>query len=106
MGRMAEYQKIQIKMKGFVSMKIKEGFVLRDVAGQAVVIAVGDASRTFHGMINLNATGRMIWQGVSEGLPESEIAERLTEEFDVDLQTAQKDIRDMISRMQSAGVLE
>ena len=40
-------------------MKIKNGFVLRDVGGQAVVIAVGEASKTFHGMINLNATGDM-----------------------------------------------
>lgn len=34
-------------------MKIKNGFVLRDVGGQAVVIAVGEASKTFHGMDNL-----------------------------------------------------
>ena len=33
-------------------MKINEGFVLREVAGQAVVIAVGEASEKFHGMIN------------------------------------------------------
>lgn len=43
-------------------MKIKNGFVLRDVGGQAVVIAVGEASKTFHGMINLNVTGKEIWQ--------------------------------------------
>ena len=46
-------------------MKIKEGYVLREVAGQAVVIAVGEASKTFHGMINLNETGRRLpenWQ--------------------------------------------
>ena len=38
-------------------MKIKNGFVLRDVGGQAVVIAVGEARKTFHGMIILNASG-------------------------------------------------
>lgn len=38
-------------------MKIKEGFVLREIAGKAVVIAVGEASKTFHGMINLNSEG-------------------------------------------------
>ena len=47
-------------------MKIKEGFVLRDVVGQAVVIAVGEASKKFHGMINLNSTGKVIWQGVEK----------------------------------------
>ena len=35
-------------------MRIKEGFVLREVAGQVVVIATGEASKGFHGMIKLN----------------------------------------------------
>lgn len=34
-------------------MKIKNGFVLRDVGGQAVVIAVGEQARHFTGMITL-----------------------------------------------------
>mgnify|MGYP004627157959 FL=1 len=87
-------------------MKIKDGFVLRDVAGQAVVIAVGEASKSFHGMINLNSTGRVIWQGVADGLAEAEIADRLTKEFEVDLDTAKSDVHSMISKMQEAGVME
>ena len=38
-------------------MKIKDGFVLRDIAGDTVVIATGEISKTFHGMIRLNSTG-------------------------------------------------
>lgn len=87
-------------------MKIKDGFVLRDVAGQAVVIAVGEASKSFHGMINLNSTGRVIWQGVADGLSEEEIADRLTKEFEVDLNTAKSDVHSMISKMQRTGVIE
>ncbi len=49
-------------------MKIKNGFVLREIAGQAIVIAAGEASRDFHGMIKLNATGKLVWQGAAEGL--------------------------------------
>lgn len=86
-------------------MKIKDGFVLRDVAGKAVVIAVGEASKSFHGMINLNATGRVIWQGVSDGLTEDEIADRMTKEFDVDAETAKRDVHNMILKMQDAGVM-
>ena len=40
-------------------VRIKDGFVLRDVAGQTVVIATGEASRDFHGMVKLNGTGRV-----------------------------------------------
>ena len=49
-------------------MRIKQGFVMRDVAGQAVVIATGDASRDFHGMVKLNQTAAVVWHGVEEGL--------------------------------------
>ena len=38
-------------------VRIKDGFVLRDVAGQTVVIATGEASRDFHGMVKLNGKG-------------------------------------------------
>lgn len=58
-------------------MKINEGFVLREVAGQAVVIAVGEASEKFHGMINLNDTGKCIWQGIQEEMSEKEIVKKI-----------------------------
>ena len=87
-------------------MKIKEGYVLRDVAGQAVVIAVGEASKTFHGMINLNATGKQIWQGVSRGLSAEEIAGELAKEYEVEPEKALHDTKAMIEKMRSAGVLE
>lgn len=87
-------------------MRIKNGFVLREVAGKAVVIAVGEASKTFHGMINLNGTGKDIWQGVSEGKSVDEIAQKLTEEYEVDFEKAKEDTVKIIEKMREAGILE
>ena len=47
-------------------MKIKDGFVLRQVAGQGVVIATGEASKEFSGMVKLNGTGSFIWERVAD----------------------------------------
>ena len=63
-------------------MKIKDGFVLRQVAGQGVVIATGEASKEFSGMVKLNGTGSFIWEKVAEGLDEDAIAKALTAEYD------------------------
>ena len=41
-------------------MKIKKGFVLRDVAGRSVVVATGAAAKRFRGMVMLNETGKEI----------------------------------------------
>ena len=86
--------------------KIKEGFVMRRVAGQAVVIAVGEASETFHGMINLNDSGSCIWEGIEAGLDIEEIADKIVQEFDIDHQTALKDAQEMLDKMKAQGILE
>ena len=65
-------------------MRIKDGFVLREVAGQYVVIATGEASKNFHGMIKLNITGKEIWQGLQEGLDKAAIVQRLQDKFEVE----------------------
>lgn len=87
-------------------MKIKEGFVMREVAGQAVVIAVGEASKTFHGMINLNGTGKLIWEDVEQGKTEEEITHRILEDYEVDYDKALHDVKVTIGKMEEAGVLE
>ena len=43
-------------------MKIKNGFVVRKVGGESVVVPVGEMSKEFHGMINLNETGAFLWE--------------------------------------------
>ena len=54
-------------------MKIKKGFVLRDVAGRSVVVATGAAAKKFRGMIMLNDTGKEIWIRLQKGMDQEEI---------------------------------
>lgn len=87
-------------------MRIKKGFVMRKVAGNAVVIATGEASKSFHGMVRLNATGADIWQGVADGLDENAIAERLAEEYEVEKDKAYEDVVATVKKMKEAGFIE
>lgn len=87
-------------------MRIKQGFVMRDVAGQAVAIATGEASKSFHGMVKLNDTGADIWRGVEEGLAEAAIAERIAAKYEVDPERAREDVDAFIARMREAGLVE
>lgn len=86
-------------------MKIKNGFVLRDVGGQAVVIAVGEASKTFHGMINLNVTGKEIWQGIESGLDVDQMVKKMVETYEVEPDKAREDIQAMVDKMKNAGII-
>ena len=87
-------------------MKIKEKYVMREVAGQAIVIAIGEESERFKGMINLNRTGRDVWLYMEKGLDSDEIAKKISEKYEVDLNVAKHDIESMIDRLYKAGVLE
>lgn len=84
-------------------MRIKEGFVLREVAGQNMVIATGEASKDFHGMIKLNSTGKEIWEGMQNGLTESEIIENLQNTYEVDAEQARVDVTDFMNKMLEMG---
>lgn len=87
-------------------MHIKQGFVMREVAGQHVAIATGEASKTFHGMVKLNATGAFIWQGIEKGQDAPAIARGLADAYEVDLAKAAADVDVFIARMSEQGFLE
>ena len=100
----AEFLHDRLKGKG-IDMKIKDGFILREVGGQTLVVATGEASKTFKGMVKLNDTARDIWQWVSEGCEESEIVRRLGETYDVTPELAATDTATMIAQMREAGFI-
>ena len=87
-------------------MKIKDGFVVRDLAGQSIVVALGEASKTFNGMIKLNDTGRLIWDMLALGKTKEEIVDRFTAEYDVAREIADKDVTAFIETLQGADILE
>ena len=85
-------------------MKIKDGFVVRELAGQSIVVALGEASKTFNGMIKLNDTGRLIWDMLAEGKSKEEIADKFIAEYDVDRSIAERDINAFIETLQGANM--
>lgn len=87
-------------------MKIREGFVLRRVLDEAIVIASGEASKNFHGMVKLNDSAADIWEWIAGGCSEAEIPAKLAEKYELDLEKASTDVRGMISQMIDAGLIE
>lgn len=87
-------------------MKIKDGFVMREVAGQNVAIATGEASKTFHGMVKLNATGARIWQGIVNGETVEEIATSLADTYQVSQEQAAQDVVSFVQKMKDQGLVE
>ncbi len=86
-------------------MKIKDGFILREVAGSYLVVAVGAAVKQFNGMINLNETGAFLWRILEKGATEEEAVAELLKEYDVDEETAKADVKAFVTKLTEAGLL-
>ena len=87
-------------------MKIKDGFVVREIAGQCVVIALGAASKNFNGMIKLNSSGKFIWEKLSLGAELEDIVAAMVNEYEIDAEVAKRDATAFVEKLQGANILE
>ena len=87
-------------------MKIRSGFILREVLGSPMVVATGDAARNFHGMIKLNETAGFIWRCLQDSLTGPQIAAKLAEVYDVSPERAAADVAALLRQMDEHGFLE
>ena len=86
-------------------MKLKEGFMLRQVAGEQVVLPVG-ANVDFNGMITLNETGATLWKRLEQEAELSDLAAALLAEYEVDAATAAAAAEAFAAKVKECGFLE
>lgn len=87
-------------------MRIKEGFILKNIAGSWVVLPTAAASLDFTGMLTLNETGCILWNSLLNGATCESLALSLTEEYAVDYETALSDVNEFILTLKKAGCVE
>lgn len=84
-------------------MKIKEGYLLKEIAGNYVVVPVGNVD--FDGMISLNETGVFIWKKLENNVSFDSLLKDFLSEYDVDESTAKADLNAFISKMKAEGLI-
>lgn len=85
-------------------MKLKEGFILRQVAGETVVIPSGD-EMDLNLMITLNDTGKFLWELLEQGAEEDALVQTLLKEYDVDEATARVGVERFVGKLKENGFL-
>ena len=86
-------------------MKIKEGYLLREVAGSNIVVPVGSGNMDFSGVITLNVVGSFIWKQLEKDATKEDILNNLLDEYDVDKATAERDVDEFINKLKGAELL-
>ncbi len=85
-------------------MKLKEGFVLRIVAGQTVALPTGGVTN-LDMMITLNDTGKFLWERLAVDAEKDELVDALLAEYDVDRERAEKTVDAFVARLKEFDFL-
>lgn len=87
-------------------MKIQKEFVLREIAGDYVIIPTGKTVLTFNGLITVNEVGAELWKMLQSDVTFEDLTKGILEIYDVDEETAKEDIREFLDTLEKGGVLE
>lgn len=85
-------------------MKLKDGFIMRQVAGKNVVLPCGD-ELDLNMMITLNDTGKFLWELLQEETDKDSLVSALLREYDVDADTAKASVEAFIGKLNDNGFL-
>lgn len=85
-------------------MKIKDGFITKQVAGTNFVVPVGDSK--FDAYMTLNETGAFLFELLKTGGDAASLTKALCDEFEVDKDRASADVEKFIASLREAGVLD
>lgn len=87
-------------------MKLKEGFIKSKLGDECVVVPVGAQTVDFRGLITLNETGEFIWEQLNDEKTEQELVEAILIEYDVDRETAEKDVHAFVDTLKEKDLLD
>ncbi len=87
-------------------MKIKQGFMMREVAGKYVVVPVGAGTDLFKGMIQMNRLGAFLWEQLKKEQTKETLIEAVLEYYNAERVQVTKDVETFILQLSEVGILE
>ena len=86
-------------------MTVNPLFEITDVAGEYMAIPIGDAAKSFSGIVVLNEATALLLKQMKTTKTEKELVDWLVAEYEVDIDTAQQDIRELLTKLYELGVV-
>lgn len=87
-------------------MKKKKGFVLRRIAGEAIIVGESVELIDFSSIVSLNNSAAYVWEALGDApFDEETVARLLTARYEVDAATARNDARELLDGWLEAGII-
>ena len=87
-------------------MQVSKDYLLRNIAGETILIPSGAAAQKFNGLVTVNSLGAFLWDELSEPKDLDTLVRRITEEYEVDAETARRDAEEFLEELRRIGALE
>ena len=88
-------------------MRLKSGFVLEEVGGTYLAVAVGERAEELKVLIRLNSTGAFLWQQLADReVSECDLVDALLSEYEVDRDVAVRCVSDFVKSVRNGGLLD
>lgn len=86
-------------------MKIRKQLVKRTIAGDVILVPVGDASLELKGLLTLNETGERMWDLLPQCETEEALVRQMLEEYEVDEATLRADVGAFLDSLRQLDIL-
>ena len=87
-------------------MKTSNEFIMREIAGEYVLVPIGKRAQTFQGLVTMNEVGALIWEMMEKESDIDQIVSGILDEYEVDEQTVRKDVLDFIGFLKDCQIIE
>ena len=89
-------------------MKVKNGFNLREVCGEHIIVAEGDENIDFSNIISMNESSAYLWEEVQKmgTFTVDNLVELICNQYEIDETTARKDALSLAAQCGTAGIIE
>lgn len=86
-------------------MKIKKNVVIREIAGETMLIPVGDTTGEYNGIFTLSPTAATAFEALQNGGDENDALKAVLSEYEVDEETAKKDLEEFMALLREFGIV-
>ena len=86
-------------------MRIEKEFVLREIAGDYIIIPTGKTVLEFNGLITVNEVGVTLWNMLQEEVTVDQLVQGVLAEYDVEEDVAREDIQEFLDTLAKGGIL-
>ena len=87
-------------------MRITKEFVLREIAGDYIIIPTGKTVLDFNGLITLNEVGVSLWKMLQNEVTFDDLLQGILDEYDVEPAVAREDIQEFLDQLVNRGIIE